>query len=131
MAAETDIKQGGFDHLIALGSALPISWPNVKFTPPASGLWMEIRHFPNDNRTLGMESSARTLFVGLFQIAIYFRPETGEIAAAEQAETIIDHFSKGTALGPVRVSARPSSSAAIMEDDRGFIPVTIPYRGIA
>jgi hypothetical protein len=131
MAAETDIKNGGFARMASLSTSLPISWPNVNFTPPATGLWFEIRHFPNDNRTLGMAADSRTLFVGAFQVSVYFRPGTGEVEPARETENVIAHFAKGTALGPVRVSARPSSAPAIMEDEFGFIPITIPYRGIA
>lgn len=131
MGTEVDILTGALDHLVALGSPLPIAWPNVNFTPPSTGEWLEARHFPNTTRTLGWQADAKSEYLGFVQISVYFRPNTGIVTATTEAQSIADHFAKGTLLGPVRVSQRASLAAAVFEDAFGFIPVTIPYRGIA
>ena len=115
-----------------LSTGVPVAYPNVSFKPPnADGqLWIVVDHFPNSNRELVM-SSGGTLYLGFIQARVYFRPNEGIVNAMTEAEAIIALFDKGTQLSFVRVESVPSIAPPVYDSDAGFIPVTIPYRGIA
>ena len=136
MARDKTIIEAGFNKLVALGfTASKISWPGVDFTPPVSGLWLEMNHFPNQPDDFNWDSDGQQLYLGFFQVAVYWtrskQEDLGYVGAIDQAELVIAHFAKGTDLGGVRVSARPYMSPMVTEGDKHFIPVAIPYRGIA
>lgn len=131
MGTEVDILTAALDRVDTYATALPIAWPNVNFEPPASGLWIEAAVLPNETGEIGWGADARREYLGLIQIAIYFRPGTGIVTATEEAEAIADHFPKGLVIGPVEIAGRGSLAPAIYEEGKGHIRVTIPYRGIA
>ena len=106
-----------------------ISWPNIDFTPPTSGVWLEVSHFPNRgiDRTLSGQNVIRQ---GMFQVVIGFRHGDGIFAANTAAQAVADVFPKLTALSNVKVSKVPYISATIdIEDGRVEMPLTIEYSG--
>lgn len=131
MATDKDILTGALNHMAAFTTSLPIAWPGVNFTPPSEGMWFEVRHFPNTPNNLVMDNAGDQEFLGFLQVSVFDRPGAGIVKATEQAEGIIAHFPKGTALGPVMVRVRPYLSPPIPEDNSIQIPVTVPYKGIA
>jgi len=130
VATDSDILNAALQHMDSLATSLPIAWPGVNFTPPQSGMWFEVRHFPNESENLGLEDSASNLFIGFLQVAVFTRTGSGIVKLTEEAEKIQAHFAKGTEFGPVRVRKRPHQSPPVPSDEAIFIPVTISYRGI-
>lgn len=127
----TDILEGCLERLqsIGLSPVIPIAWPGVNFTPPAEGMWLEAKLFPNEPMDPSWNNDSCTIARGFFQVIVGYRPGTGEIAASTIADAVIAHFAKGTELGPVRVIKKPWRSPAIEDGAKSLIPVTIPYRG--
>lgn len=37
----------------AASKSLPVAWPGVNFTPPATGAWLEVAWFPNQSKDMG------------------------------------------------------------------------------
>jgi hypothetical protein len=65
----SDIIQAFFTQLNDAALGYDIAWPNVDFTPPATGIWLEVSHFPNRgiDTTLSSQSVIRQ---GLFQVSM-------------------------------------------------------------
>lgn len=126
----TDILTAGIEHLQDLGLTHPVAWPGITFTPPATGMWVEFSHFPNEGRDLVWDNDGCQQARGFFQAMVGYRPGLGNVQASELADLIIDHFVKGTVLGPVRVMKKPWQSPPIVEGDKLYIPVTIRYSGL-
>lgn len=125
----TVIMSAAFARLSTLANKPPIAWPGVDFVPPTSGPWLEISVFPNEPDTLGMSADAVQLEIGFVQVLACNRPGSGTMTIATLAEAVAAHYPKALELGPVRVRAKPWLSPAVIDDDRIFVPVTIPYRG--
>ena len=109
---------------------LPVAWPNVHFTPPQTGLWAEVRWFPNETVNYGIGNDGPAQLRGFFQVTCCDRAGRGSFDAAELADAVIAAFAKGSEFGPVRVERKPWASSALDADDRTVVPVTIRYQGL-
>ena len=130
MATDKDILTGALNRMSGYTTPLPIAWPGVNFTPPQSGMWFEVRHFPNEPDHFAYDDDAKQTYRGFVQVSVFDRPGGGIVSATEEAEGVAARFAKGTALGPVLVSRKPYVSPAVYQDNLIQIPVTIPYRGV-
>jgi len=130
LAVDKSILQGAMSHMDNYSTALPIAWPGVDFTPPSTGLWLEVLIFPNEPDNYSWDDE-RQEFMGFLQVSVYDRPGSGIFNMTDEAESIQAHFAKGTTFGPVRVSQRPYQRPVVVDGESHFIPITIPYRGIA
>lgn len=134
----TAILTACLDRLLTLGLSPmpPIAWPGGSYNPPDQGMWLEVKLFPNEPVDPVWNSDGCYNAIGFFQVLVGFRPgaqaeASGRlIDASELADLVINHYSKGTFLGPVRVLKTPWQSPPVTESDKLFIPVTIPYRGL-
>lgn len=137
MGVEVDILTAGMQRMSSYTTALPIAWPGTgdgaspSFTPPSSGMWIEVDHFPNDPGNIAWGNDAPSERIGSFGFSVYFETGKGIFAAKREAESIAAHFAKGTVLGPVIVEREPSIARHVVDGSKGFIPVTVNYRGIA
>lgn len=86
--------------------------------------------FPNEPRNLTIDGDLAEQ-IGFFQVTVCFRPGTGIVQPMMTAEAVIATFPKGTDLGPVKVRMRPWLAPTVTASSYLFIPVTIPYLGIA
>ena len=131
----TDILSDFMERLdaLVLSPVLPVIWAGMKETPPSTGMWLEVRYFPNEPKDLTVDNDSQQDTLGFFQVAVFYRPTKGQnlqIAASEVADLIIAHFPKGFEMNEVRVRKGPWQSPAVDLEGMSFIPVTIPYRGI-
>lgn len=110
---------------------LPVSYPNVAFTPPATGVWLELRWFPNETRTYGMQdTSPCAVLTGFGQVTVCERTGAGIVGGLGIAGAVVDWFAKGTSFGVARVEVQPWVSSVLQEDDRTMYPVTVRWRGV-
>lgn len=108
--------------------------PNIKFNPPGVGMWLEPSYFPNEPDNEPWDDDGCRMYRGFCQVMIGYRSDIGQLAPSRLADAIIAHFPKGTQLGPVGVYKKPWQRPAVKDLDKSsqnFIPVTIPYRGLA
>jgi hypothetical protein len=135
MSADLQILSGAMERLQNNPpDSLPIAWPGIDFNPPTgqSALWLEPSLFPADNDNIAWQGNAKVRFSGFFQVLVGYRNSPDGIKPAyEVAEQIVTLYAKGTALGPVAVSRRPSIGPPVADEGRNYLPVTIPYLGIA
>ena len=123
----TVIFQAFFDHLHSAGLGYPIAWPDVDFTPPATGVWLEVLLFPNQpiDPTL---SDSRVIPRGFFQVMACARKGEGVLPVTAAAESVMDAFPKLSGIsGLLRVYRQPYLMEPMYEDNRTTVPVTIPY----
>lgn len=118
------IRAGAF----AAAQGLPIAYPDISFTPPPIGQWLEVRAFWNDGANYGMADDGPTVEQGFFRLMACGRTGSGLMDLQTLAESIVAAFPKGTMLAKARVERSPSMSGPIQDDDRSTIPVTIRWR---
>ena len=143
--AELDILDAAMDLLRdntpeVGGSALPIAWPGKSFNPASSAtsMWLQPSHFPSDNDNIVL-AAGPVMFRGFVQILVGFRNNPlGLRPAHEVAAELVTLYAKGTPLGPVLVASRPSVGPAVPEQGAArlsqgtnYLPVSIPYLGLA
>lgn len=116
---------------LALTPALPVSFPDIPFTPPASA-YLEVRHLPNGNVNLFVGDDAPIQYRGILQITIVYPSGKGIVAPNEVAGKLVDHFKKGTILRSsgvrLRIYEQPSVAAAVQDTERVRVPVSILYQ---
>ena len=130
MSLTTDIYDA-FAELageFAADKVLPIAYPGISFTPPASGMWLELRPFWNDGENYGLADDGPTSEQGFFRLMACSRVGAGINDVQDLAEDIVAAFPKGTMLAKARVERMPTMSGPIQDDDRTTIPVTIRWR---
>jgi len=128
MIDNNQIQTALFDMLDSAALGYPIAWPGVDFTPPDSGLWLEVSFFPNEPMQDGIGDGASAAPRGNFQIAAADRPGAGVVNVTDLATTVAGIYPKGTVIvDPVRVRLTPYQLQLVKMDDRLMIPVTIPY----
>ena len=116
--------------LSAANLGYQIAWPGVKFTPPATGVWLEVVFFPNTGRQDGLANSAQLTPEGMYQVACYMRPGGGIDPIEKAASAIRATFPKGRIItGSVRVTRTPYDMSLSQDGDRMAIVVTVPYLG--
>jgi len=130
---ETKIAEGFAARLAALvfTPALPIAWPNVAFTPPASGKYLRANHLPNTTSQISLGTSGQNRHIGLYQIDVLWPLNSGDTAPKEIAGAIAAHFKRGTEFTRetvlIRIPSPPSIAPALVGSASYQIPVTVSY----
>lgn len=129
MSVETDVYEAAMTVLGAYlgGNPLPTAYPDVGFTPPGTGQWLQVRFFPNETFTYAMKDGPFSHF-GFIQITVAQRPGAGLMPILALAEEIRDLYPYNLTLGPGYVRRTPVTASIIEESDRTLCPVTIYYR---
>lgn len=131
---------GVFDALLArcatlaVGSpALPIAYPEVAFTPPADGRYLEVRVFANRHAWQSIAGGA--MGQGLLQITVVWPKGQGVVAAGQAADTVAAHFPNGQPMfsGGYKVTAvgEPQAMSPNSDGPQLRIPVTIGWSASA
>lgn len=107
---------------------LPVSYQGVHFNPPDDGAWLELAFFPNETETRGLANDCDFIHQGFAQVAVCTRKGEGITAGLTIAGQVLEHFAKGTGVGPALLERKPWVSAVVQMDDKSMFPVTIPYR---
>ena len=121
----TDILTALFQQVSAWAS-VPVAYPGITFTPPASGRWLEIYHAPNDlDPDLTGDHIVRR---GFFTINVCGRPNSGAVPLYALAESVAAQWPKETAITTgVFCTRRPLQLSLVADDDRIQVPVSIAY----
>lgn len=142
VGVEAQITEALFIRLAALtlSPALPVAYPDVAFTPPAGGQWIEVAVLRA--RTQGVGISAWDEHAGIFQVTVVTpkSPAGGTKTPTQIADAVAAWFPRGTRLinGSVQVDVYEKPAiASFYIDHRGSIgidstctrtPVSIRYR---
>lgn len=117
------------DALIAASLGYPIAFPGVDFTPPQTGVWLEVSYLPNQGIDDGVNANSSRVPRGIYQVMVFDRPGSGVYDALDAAAQVQAVFPKLSAVGGVYVQKEPYQGSVETQSDRLAIPVTIPYTG--
>lgn len=116
---------------LALSPALPIAWPNLSFTAPASKKFLRVQYVPNVTNRRFVNSDGRHEYLGLLQVSVQWPIGTGEAQPREVAGKVADQFPADLRLliadGYVRIAQDATVSDLIVEDAQVQIPVIIQW----
>jgi len=116
---------------LAVGSpALTIAMPEVSFTPPASGKYLDVAIFYNRPAWEGVASGR--LDQGLLQVTVVWPKGQGVVKPMEAAQTVMAHFAKGLTLqsgtANVKITAAPYATSPLIDEFDVRVPVTIGWK---
>ena len=134
VGVEAQIQEALFTRLAALVfvPALPVAYPDVAFTSPAGGQWLEavvLRAAPQ-----GIGISAWDEHAGILQVTVVTKqfPTGGTKTPTQIADAVAAWFSRGTRLtnGSVQVDVyeKPAVASPIADAPYTRTPVSIRYR---
>lgn len=116
---------------LVLSPALPVSYQGLPFTPP-TGPYLRADFIPNRTDNLGLANDASARHQGILQIMVIYPVGQGVVKPTNVAGLVASHFAKGTILYgsgvKVKVYAKPSVGAPMIEPDKVSVPVTVLYR---
>lgn len=113
----------------AATEGVPVAYPGVSFTPPASGLWLESSWRPNQPLNYGTGDDGPTQERGLALLNVCGRPGGGIGGVVALAERVRAEFGKGVRFGKVRVYEKPAANVMPAEPSRLAVAVTIRWAG--
>jgi len=139
MAAGTDatIYEALCKHLIDLNAGFDIAFPGVDYPQPGqtkAANYLRVDFIPNTttNSELGAGQEQHR---GIFQVSIYWKAGVAVIDPLETAQTIINHFHKGTTLYEaglkIQISRKPYLASPFPDDGRMKTPITIQYQAFS
>ena len=130
---EQDIETALFERVasLTLSPVLPVAWPNVNFTPPDDGKYLEVSHFPNGVSRYALGGGNASSRIGLLQLTVVTPLNQGPANATAIAGEVAAHFNDATVMfegvAKVFVTKAPELAPAIKSDVSWSVPVTISY----
>lgn len=123
-------------HLEAYTPSLQIAWENSKYKPVVGTPFVRVDLLParTDNPELtGTPSNDMKVYMGIYQLRLYFPVNAGPNAAGALADALVEYFPRGLSVAyggtTVRVPSTPYASASLPGDGVWYVvPVSIPYR---
>ena len=119
---------------LSLSPALPIAWPEVPFTPPSNGKYLEVQYLPNFVARDFIGSDDPHRHVGLYQVTVINPRNGGIIKPIEIAGLVAAHFPadlrlvSSTPAFSLSVTSRPTVAAPFSDELNIRVPVTIRWR---
>ncbi|MBB6306220.1 DUF4128 domain-containing protein [Xanthobacter tagetidis] len=118
---------------LVFSPAIPIAWPHVPFTPPASPrLWLEAWPMFNTTGNLFLGNGDPSLHLGIMQVTVVSPLGEGATPALGIAEQVAAHFAKGTRLQSedvdLRIYEKPSISTPFKDEGDLRTAVSIRWR---
>lgn len=113
-----------------LSPAIPPIHQGVNGAPPDAGDWVETRFFPQKTAPYGLADDDVSDYRGFCQLSVCTRDQNGLDHLHDLADAFVEYCDKGTMLGPVQVTEKPSQSATpIVSPGRTSIMVSVYYSG--
>lgn len=125
-AIYTAIAEAVDDFANTQSEPLAVAYPGVAFTPPTSGMWLELISIINDGQNYGLDLGH--IDQGFFRVVVCFRPGGGIVSAQLVAEEAQAYFPKGTDLAGALVYRKPAIGTDLQDDEKSMIPVTVWWR---
>ena len=121
-------------HLAAMPSLPSVAWENAPFTSVSGTVYLSESYLPAATSAIGVEDSSSSQFIGVYQVSIHANSGNYKLEAQTLADSIVEHFSRGTLLTYEAQGVRIEVSSianALQEGDRYMIPVSINWRSFA
>lgn len=139
MTVEERIEAALFGYLAEreFVASIPLSWPNVDFTPPhPPAPYVRVRHLPNSNRRFLLRGSDPHFRRGILSLTAVTPLRVGPSAATALAGAIAAQFPADLAIFgaeglKVTVQAAPSVRDAFPADTSWNVLVSVLYQAFA
>ena len=115
---------------LTFSPAVPVSLPNMPFTPPTNHIWLRVNEIPASTTPFDVKGGT-TDRIGLMQIDVFRPLGEGHVTAKETAGKVAAHFPVALRLyseGVKVVVTRAEIGPIIKEDVRIMLPVTVRWR---
>ena len=120
---------------LVLTPAMPIAWPNVTFTPPATQRYLRVQFVPNVANRVMIGSDDPHQHLGLLQVSVYWTKGQGEADVRAKAAAVAAHFPCDLKLNSgstaVRITKHPDVRDLVVEDAAVQVPVMVSYEAYA
>ena len=128
--AFTDISSALDSQLLSLEGTTPVAWQNVSFVPTKSEVYLRPTNLAGATVQAGLGSAGLDQYLGVYQVDVFATAGKGRNAAEAKADSLANHFKRGTDLLYNGVKVRlgdVSRSSGAVDQDRFVISVSINY----
>ena len=125
-----DISSALDTRLNTLLGQTPIAWENTAFVPIKDVLYLRPYILPAATIQAALGVSGIDEYIGIYQIDIFAPAGKGRGEAEIKADSVADHFKRGTDLSSNGKTIRlgnVSRNAGIKSEDRFIISISINY----
>lgn len=117
---------------LVLSPVLDIAWPNLAFTPPASGSYLRVDDLRNVTDRPRLANDAPQVHRGIYQVTVVAPLNGGEVVALETGGLIASHFWAQPRIpvgaSHIRITGRPSVVSLKDEANaRWTVPVSVNW----
>lgn len=126
----SDVSAALDARLNTLSGSDPVAWPNTIFNPTKGVLYLRPSLLPVSSAQIGLGASGLDEHTGIYQVDVYAQAGKGRNEAETKADSVADHFKRGTDLVYNGVTVRlgdTSRNEGLTVDDRFVISVSINY----
>ncbi|HIC7817462.1 TPA: phage tail terminator-like protein [Enterobacter ludwigii] len=110
---------------------IPVSWDNVEFTPPETGVYLQSHDLPATPYSIDLAGTC-LVFPGVYQLNVIARAASGRTLAAQTAKNITALFPQNLELSgegfTCWVLSLPSIHPGINNGVNWTVPVSLTYR---
>lgn len=107
--------------------SVPVSYPDVNFTPPGSGFWLEVSVLRNVEANQPL-ANRPGIAQGVLQITVCGRSGGGILRFRPLLNQIRAAYRKGRAFASGhRISDNPTELSPLVEGDKTMLPVSMSY----
>jgi len=118
-------------RLNTLPSLPNVAWENIAFTPKTTETHLRVNFLPAPTRPAANHKSAMDFESGIYQIDVYSPQDQGPNPASDVAESIRQHFSRGSTLVNSGITVNVEATPSMTSNDRegGFwrVRLTVPW----
>ncbi len=118
-------------RLNTLPSLPSVAWENIAFTPKTTETHLRVNFLPAPTRPAANHKSAMDFESGIYQIDVYSPQDQGPNPASDVAESIRQHFSRGSTLVNSGITVNVEATPSMTSNDRegGFwrVRLTVPW----
>jgi hypothetical protein len=111
--------------------SIPVSWDNVEFTPPETGVYLQSHDLPATPYSIDLAGTC-LVFPGVYQINVIAKSATGRTLAAQTAKKITTLFFQNLELSGEGFScwviSFPAIHPGINNGVNWTVPVSLTYR---
>jgi hypothetical protein len=119
------IRQQVEKYLADRWTMTPICWPNVAFTPPVEGAWIQVAFMPGQAEQITLGSAGENRIYGIVHINLFVPLNQGTGEAWNTADSLRALFNRVT-VGAVRFKV-PSTRPPMLSESWWQIPITCPF----
>lgn len=126
-----DISAALSGRLNTLSGSPPVAWMNREYDPTPGTLFLRETLLPGRTTQAELGATGRDNTVGVYQVDVFAPVDKGKNAALVQADSIADHFSRGTTLTynsiSVRLTETSIGASTLIDGAWWMVPVDIRY----